>query len=264
VSRPKDPRPFVIVIPAEGKALVYWGTPKVKEALEVREWPRVYRERNAMQELSFKGMIDHGGLEINDGRKTIWGPDRHHLRQQDHLEASLETAHERVTQQAAAVTSQQAKVEESEAKRHGRRLAQRQGKWVTLEHELKDAQGHQAQLSEQAATLGPAGQRADRDFRKQTIMTIRTLLLENTLRAFMVALAATLQLSGSAEQILSLLFARSGARMETPSQIVYWINTAGVSLANRRLVNEIVAGRCAMDLKDHGKPMHVRLKDLSP
>ena len=64
MSRPQDPRPFVIVIPAEGKPLVYWGTPQVKEALEAREWPRVYRERNAIQELSFKGMIDHGGLDI--------------------------------------------------------------------------------------------------------------------------------------------------------------------------------------------------------
>jgi len=36
--------------------------------------------------------------------------------------------------------------------------------------------------------LGPAGQRADRDFRKQAIMTIRTLFLENMLRAFMAAL----------------------------------------------------------------------------
>jgi hypothetical protein len=264
VSRPKDPRHFVIVIPTEGKPLVYWGTPKVKEALEASEWPRVYRERNAIQELSFKGMIDHGGLDINYGRKTILGPDRHHLRKQDHLEASLETAHERVTKKAEAVTSQQAKVEESEAKRHGRRLEQRQGKLVTLEHELKDAKGTQAKLSEQAATLGPAGQRADRDFRKQTIMTMRTLVLENTLRAFMVALVATLQSPVSSEQILRLLFARSGARMETPSQIVYWINTAGVSLANRRLLNEIVAGLCAMDLQDQGKPIHVRLKDMPP
>ncbi len=50
-----------MVEPPAEKTLVYWGTPKVEEALEVREWPRVYRERNAIQELSFKGMIDHGG-----------------------------------------------------------------------------------------------------------------------------------------------------------------------------------------------------------
>jgi hypothetical protein len=60
-SRPDDPRPFVIVVPAAGKTLVYWGTPKVEDALEASEWPRVYRERNEIQEHRFKSMIDHGG-----------------------------------------------------------------------------------------------------------------------------------------------------------------------------------------------------------
>jgi len=262
--RHDDPRHFVMVEPPSDKTLVYWGTPKVEEAIEVSEWPRVYRERNAMQELSFKGMIDHGGLDINHGRKTIMGPDRHHQRQQDQLEASLETAHERVAKKAEAVTSQQAKVAEAEAKGHGRRLEQRQGKLVTLEHELKDAQGKQAKLSEQVATLGPAGQRADRDFRKQTIMTMRTLFLENMLRAFLAALLATLPVQVSLEQVLSLLFERRGARMETPSQILYWVNTAGLSQSNRRLLGKIVAGLGAMDLQDQGKPIHVRLKDMPP
>jgi hypothetical protein len=112
--------------------------------------------------------------------------------------------------------------------------------------------------------LGPAGQRADRDFRKQTIMTIRTLLLENMLRTFMVALLATLHTQVSLERVLSLLFERRGARMETPSQVVYWVNTAGLSLANRRLLREIVDGLCAMDLQDQGKPILVRLKEMPP
>ena len=135
---------------------------------------------------------------------------------------------------------------------------------MTLEHERKDAQEKQAKLAEQAATLGPAGQRADRDFRKQTIMTIRTLFLENMLRAFLAALLATLSIQVSLEQVLSLLFARHGARMETPSQVVYWVNTAGLSLSNRRLLGKIVEGLGAMDLQDQGKPIHVRLKDMPP
>jgi hypothetical protein len=262
--RPDDPRHFVMVEPPADKPLVYWGTPQVEEALEVSEWPRVYRERNAIQELSFKGMIDHGGLDINHGRKTILGPDRHHQRKQDQLEASQETAHERVNKKAEAVKAQQAKVAESEAKGHGRRLEQRQCMLVTLEHELKDAQGNQAKLSEHAAALGPAGQRADRDFRKQTIMTIRTLFLENMLRAFLAALLATLLIQVSLEQVLSLLFERRGARMETPSQVVYWVNTAGLSQANRRLLGKIVEGLGHGDLQDQGKPIHVRLKDMPP
>jgi len=262
--RPDDPRHFVMVESPEDKLLVYWGTPKVEEALAVSEWPRVYRERNAIQELSFKGMIDHGGLNINYGRKTIIGADRHHQRKREKLEQSLETAHERVVKTAAAVTAQQDKVAASEAKGHGRRLEQRQGKLMTLADALKDAQGHRAKLSKQVATLGPAGQRADRDFRKQTIMTIRTLLLENMLRAFLAALVAPLAIQVSLEQVLSLLFARRGARMETPSQVVYWVNTAGLSQANRRLLGTIVEGLGAMDLQDQGKPIHVRLKDMPP
>jgi hypothetical protein len=254
----------VIVDPPEDKLLVYWGTPQLQDALEVREWPRVYRERNAIQELSFKGMIAHGGLDINYGRKTILGPDRHHQRKQAQLAQSLETAHERVDKKAEAVTAQQAKVAESEAKGHGRRLEQRQGTLVTLEHERKDAQGKLAKLAEQAATLGPAGQRADRDFRKQTIMTIRTLLLENMLRAFLAALLATLSIQVSLEQVLSLLFERHGAHMETPSQVVYWVNTAGLSQSNRRLLGKIAEGLGTMDLQDQGKPIHVRLKDMPP
>jgi hypothetical protein len=263
-SRPNDLRHFVIVVPAEGKTLVYWGTPKVEDALEASEWPRVYRERNEIQEHSFKGMIDHGGLDINYGRKTLLGPDRHHQRKQEQLEQSLETAHKWVDKKAEAVKAQQDKVAESESKGHGKRLAQRTRHMVTLEQELKDAKAQHARRSEQASALGPTGQRADRDFRKQTIMTIRTLWLENMLRAFMVALSATLQTKVSLQQVLHLLFERSGSRMKTPSQVVYWVNTAGLSLPNRRLLREIVEGLCAMDLQDQGKPIHVRLKDVPP
>jgi len=263
-DRAGDPRHFVIAEPTAAKPLVYWGTPKVKEAFEVTEWPRVYRERNEIQELGFKRMIDHGGLDINHGRKTIMGPDRHHQRKKEQLAQSLETAHERVTKKAEAVTAQQAKVAASEAKGHGTRLEQRQGKLVTLEHELQDAKGKHAKLAEQVATLGPAGQRADRDFRKQTIMTIRTLFLENMLRAFMAVLLATLPIVVSLEQVLGLLFERRGARMETSSQVIYWVNTAGLSLSNRLLLDKIVEGLSAMDLQDQSKQIYIRLKDMPP
>ena len=263
-SRQADPRHFVIVEPPADKTLVYWGTPQVQAVLEAREWPRVYRERNEIQELSFKGMIDHGGLDINYGRKTILGPDRHHQRKQAQLAQSLETAHTRVAKKAEVVTTQQDKVAQSEAKGHGKRLEQRQRTLMILEQEFKEAQEKHAKLSEQATALGPAGQRADRDFRKQTIMTIRTLLLENMLRAFMVALLATLPTQVSLGRVLRLLFERCGARMETPSQVVYWVNTDGLSLPNRRLLSEVVEGLCAMNLQDQGKPIHVRLKDMPP
>ena len=95
-------------------------------------------------------------------------------------------------------------------------------------------------------------------------MTMRTLLLENMLRTFMVALLATLHTQVSLERVLSLLFERRGARMETPSQVLYWVNSAGLSLANRRLLSEVAQGLCAMGLQEKGKPVHVRLKDMPP
>jgi hypothetical protein len=262
--RVDDPRHFVIVQPAEGKVLVYWGTPKVTETIAVRQWPEVYRERNEIQEHRLKDMIDHGALDINYGRKQIVGADRHHQRKQAQLNASLQTAQQRVVTKAEAVQTQQAKVAESEAKGHGKRLEQRQRNALNAAHELKEAQAKHAQLAGQASALGPVGQRADRDFRQQTIMTIRTLLLENWLRTFIAALVTTLQTRVRVQQVLRLLFERSGTRMETPSQVVYWINPAGLSLPNRRLLREIVETLCTMDFQEQGKPIHVRLKDMPP
>src|SRR5882724_9421436 len=130
-----------------------------------------------MQEHSFKSMIDHGGLDLHYGRTTIRGPDRHHQRQAEPRAQSLETAHKRVDKQAEAVKAHQDKVAESTSQGHGKRLEQRQRPLGTLEQECKDAKAKHTTFSEQVAALGPAGQRADRDCRTQTIMTIRTLLL---------------------------------------------------------------------------------------
>jgi hypothetical protein len=262
--RADAPRHFVLVAPAEGKTLVYWGTPQVQEALETTEWPRVYRARNEMQELSFKRMNDHGALKTNYGRKTILGPDRHQQRKREKLEQSLEATHQRVDKKTAALKAQQDKVAESESKGHGTRLDQRKRALVVVEKELKDAQHNHAKLIEHACAIGPPKERADRDFRKQTIMTIRTLLLENALMAFMVALCEHLPSKVSLDCILRILFERSGARMETVSQVVYWVNTVGVSLPYRRLLAEVVEGLCAMELRDQGKPIRVYLKDLPP
>jgi hypothetical protein len=264
VPRPDDPRHFVIVKPTEGKTLVYWGTPQVKETLETAEWPRVYLERNEIQEHSFKRMIDHGALNTNYGRKKITGPDRHQQRMREQVEKSLAAAQKRVDKKAEALQAQQDKVVESESKGHGKRLEQRQRALVVVEKELKDAQHTHAQLTEQAVAIGPPRERADRDFRKQTIMTVRTLLLENALMAFMVVLCGRLQTNVSLDCILRILFERSGSRMVTALQVVYWVNTAGLSLPYRRLLSEVVDGLCAMELQDQGKLIRVRLKDMPP
>ena len=121
-----------------------------------------------------------------------------------------------------------------------------------------------ATLTEQALASGPPRERADRDFRTQTIMTFRTLFLENMLMAFMGVLCQYLQTQVSRDCILRILFERSGARLATASQVVYWVNTTGLSVAYQRLLSEVVDGLCAMELQDQGKPIRVRLKDMPP
>ncbi len=172
-----------------------------------------------------------------------------------------------ITRFGGAITTferdeQRAKVQESQAKGHGKRLDQRQHALGRVEQELQDAQHHQAHLEAQVEALGPPKERADRDFRKQTIMTCRTLLRVNALMAFMATLLAQMQSEVSLECVLSILFKRSGARLETASEIVYWVNTAGLSRPYRRLLEEIVDGLCAMDLRHQGKPIRVALKDM--
>jgi hypothetical protein len=124
--REDDPRTFVIVVPPEGKTLVYWGTPQVESTVEPSAWPRLYRERSEIQENSFKCMIDHGALNINYGRKKIDGPDRHHQRAGVKLQASLESAQKRFEATTEALKVQQEKVAQSEVNGHGKRLEQRQ------------------------------------------------------------------------------------------------------------------------------------------
>jgi len=264
VPRQDDPRYFVIVEPAKGKTLVYWGTPKLKETLEALEWPRGYRERTEMQEQSFKRMIDHGALDTNDGRKKSVGPDRQQQRQRAHLEAALETAQQRVAKKVEALEVHRAKVAASQSTGHGKRLGQRQQALGRVEQALKEVQHKQDHLAAQVGALGLPRERADRDVRQQTIMTMRTRLLENALMAFMAVLLGHLHSQGSVACVFPLLFERSGACRETDAEIISWVNTAGFSVPYRQLQRKVVDGLCAMDLRERGKTMCVRLRDMPP
>ena len=192
------------------------------------------------------------------------GPDRHQQRAREQLDQALAGLQQRADKKGDPIKAQQDKVAESVAKGHGTRLEQRQRTVAVMEKEFKDVQDKQGQLAAQEAALGPPGERAERDFRKQTIMTCRTLLLENALRAFMVALLGTLPIQVSVECVLTLLLKRSGARMETAAQVIYWVNTPGLSGPYRRLLAEVAEGLGAMDLRDQGKPIRVRLRDMPP
>lgn len=264
VARQDDKRHFVIVEPEEGKLLVYWGSAKVKAELGVSEWPEIYRARTELQENAFKRMIEHGALDINAGRKTILGPDRHQQRAEAQVRDSLESARLKVAKKSLELEAKRELVAESEGKGHAKRLEQRQYAAVVLEEKLDEAKQRKGQLQEQVDAFDAPKERADRDMRKQTIMTIRTLFLENLLQGFMAVLLSVLSNRVSLEKVLKLLFERSGSRIEKDKIVTYWINATGLSLGNRRVLDEIVEGLNAMGLVEGGKPLCVYLKDMPP
>lgn len=259
--RPQDPRSFVIVVQADGRVLVYWGTSRVKKTLEPLEWPHVYRNRNDVQENSFKRMIEHGALNINYGIKRVVGPDRHQLRAQEKMEEALSSQHQRVAKKEEHLKVQQEKVAESKTKGHTTRLKQRERTLTILEEEIKGEREKEDKLKIRKEALGAPKQRADRDFRKQSIMTFRTLLLENVLLTFLAILCRYLPMEVGRETILSLLFERSGSRAETLSEVIYWISSQGLSAHHKQILAAILQGVNGMNLRSRGKPVRVRLRD---
>ena len=194
IPRADDPRHSVIVAPVEGKTLVYWGTPRVKATVEPTAWPQVYRERSERQENSFKRMIDHGALNTNYGRKKIIGADRHQQRVREQLDQALETAQKRVDKQGKEVKTQQAKVVESRVQRAWQTPgATSSAPWPCWKRRTKTRNTNTANSLRKLLPWDHLGSGADRDFRKQTIMTVRTLLLENALMSFMAGLLVFLK-----------------------------------------------------------------------
>ena len=164
-----------MVEPVEGTTVVSWATPTVAASVEVTEWPRVDRARNERQDPSCKRMMDHGALATNEGRKQSVGADRQQQRATEQRDPSLAAAQKRGAKQAEAVKAHQDQGAASASHGHGPRLAQRQCALAVLAKALQDAQHKHDTLAEHAQALGPPRQRADRDFRTQTIMTVRTL-----------------------------------------------------------------------------------------
>ena len=206
-------------------------------------------------------MKAHGALDVNYGIKKIVGPDRHQQRAIEKLDESEAKAKQKVTTKQDALTRQHAKVAESQDKGHTTRLEQRQRRLGELEQAVQKATQKQEQIVTHHEALGEPRQRADRDFRKQLFMTIRTLLLENTLMAFLAALCVHLNERITLECLLKLVFERSGMCLDTQTECLYWINTTGLSLAYLELLEHVVEGICAMNLTHHGKPIRVRLRE---
>ncbi|MHC4074017.1 MAG: hypothetical protein ACYTGS_18625 [Planctomycetota bacterium] len=259
-AKKDDPRRFVLVEEAE-RLLVYWGTPKVKEVIEPIDWPTLYRQRTEIQENSFKSMKDHGALDVNFGTKKIVVADRHQQRAKAALEEDVAKASQQEAKRAEQVQERQEKVEESEQKGHTKRLVQRQAHLVQAREELDKATEKKATLQNQLESLGPDQQRADRDFRKQSIMTFRTLFLENALLTFLKVLLGHMTTKICLQTLLKVLFERGGTRVESDCRIIYWVNTQGLSCRYQDLLGKVLEGINALGLNRAGKPIEVRARD---
>ena len=171
-----DSRHFAIM-EKEDRLLPFWGTPCAKEMAKPIDWPEICRRRTKGQENSFKRMKAHGAPDVNFGTKTIFLEDRRQARKKKKLEKSSAAIREKIEKKESGIALQEDKAGESKEKGHGKRLSRREEKLSELRGEL-DGLNKKAKLAEEKVeALGPPKQRADRDFRKQKVMTFRTLLL---------------------------------------------------------------------------------------
>jgi hypothetical protein len=258
--REDDPRQFVLVEITD-RVLAYWGTSKVRKHFDPLQWPQLYRQRSEIQENSFRRMIAHGALNVNYGTKTVMGPDRHQERVKEKLTTQVHAVEKKIEKKEQVLNTQQEKVKESLAKGHGKRLQQRQQRLGVVQEELKKVQQKKQHIEQQLDGLGEPQQRADRDFRKQRIMTFRTLLLENALMRFLTTLLTYMEGSVSLGCLLELFFERSGAYVETETDIWYLVCADGLSKAYHMMLIQILQALNAMRLHHQGKPIRVRLKE---
>ncbi len=93
-------------------------------------------------------------------------------------------------------------------------------------------------------------------------MTIRTLLLDNALLAFLAALCTNLQKPISLECLLKVLFDRSAVALETNYEIIYKVNSYGLSAHYKRALNDLIEGMNAMNLNCRGKPIRLNVAKL--
>ena len=259
-----DPRIFALVV-QDGKVLPFWGTEKFKEMVDVLQWPGIYSRRTEVQENRFKHMIRHGALNVNFGIKKIIGPDRHQQRALEVLKESSEGLAQKIERKTERLVKQEGKVEESKSKGHTKRLVQREKCLQEMQEDLNAVVKQKQKKDEEIRQAGPVGERADRDFRKQTVMTMRTLLLENMLLSFMSALMMSLAtpLVLCLDSVLDLFFNRGGGYYETPSEVMFLVNMEGLSRQKTEVMNTLIEGINQMGISRNGKPVRIRARSRS-
>ncbi len=96
---------------------------------------------------------------------------------------------------------------------------------------------------------------------EQSFLSFVTLDQERALKAFFDELSVHLKQKISLETLITLYFNRSGSLAETSSEIIYFLDTQGLSASDRQTLADIVQAVNAMNIKTkEGKPTRVRFK----
>ena len=207
-------------------------------------------------------MKRHGALEVNYGIKKITGPDRHHERKVEKLEDRRQKMDSKVEKKEEKINGQLAKIKESEEQGHGKRLEQRQNRLVIMEKDLDECKKNTEKIMGDIEAVGTVGARSDRDFRKQLIMTVRTCHLENSLMMFLSLLIELSGIKTGIDNLIEMLFERTGMYMETSSEITYWVNLKGVSVPYKNKIIKLAEAYNLMELSRGGKPVQLKVRGV--
>jgi hypothetical protein len=98
---------------------------------------------------------------------------------------------------------------------------------------------------------------------EQNFNPFLTSHLEGYLNSFFNELSSHLKQKISLETFITLFFYRSGSIAETSSEIIYFLDTEGLSTSDRQTLADIAQAVTAMNIKSQeGKPMRARLKGI--
>ena len=168
----------------------------------------------------------------------------------------------KVEKKEEKINGQLAKIKESEEQGHGKRLEQRQNRLVIMEKDLDECKKNTEKIMGDIEAVGTVGERSDRDFRKQLIMTVRTCHLENSLMMFLSLLIELSGIKTGIDNLIEMLFERTGMYMETSSEITYWVNLKGVSVPYKNKIIKLAEAYNLMELSRGGKPVQLKVRGV--
>lgn len=140
-------------------------------------------------------------------------------------------------------------------------MEQRKKNLIIMEQELEKKQKAADKLTAQIDTIGPVGEREDRDFRKQLIMTTRTLFLQNCLMVFLTTWLELAEITMGIDNLIEMLFSRTGSYIETNTAIIYQVNLKGLASPYRGKMQELMRAYNDMELSRDGKPIQLKMRD---